>query len=307
MNLRAARAALAEAARSRVTTIQDNSSIDALPTYQDLRARGELTARFYVWRYACALEPLRKAGVRTGLGDDWIRLGALKILADGSMGSGTAAFFEPYADDPDARPPAPPRGGAGADDRGGGRRRLPARGPRHRRPRQRPGSRRLREGGARQRPARPTLPHRARPGGAQGDLPRYKALGVIASIQPSHCIDDMRWAEKRIGARALPRRVQLPLVHRAGIPVAFGTDWFVEPLDPRLGLYAAVTREFPAGGPRAAGSPRRRSLSRTRSTSTRGARPTRSSRRRTRARSSRQLADLVVFARTCSDSPRARS
>ena len=45
------------------------------------------------------------------------------------------------------------------------------------------------------------------------DLPRYKALGVVASIQPSHCIDDMRWAEKRIGRGPLPRRVQLPLLH----------------------------------------------------------------------------------------------
>ena len=52
MNLRAARAALAEAARFGVTSIQDNSSVDALPTYQELRARGELTARMYVWRYA---------------------------------------------------------------------------------------------------------------------------------------------------------------------------------------------------------------------------------------------------------------
>ena len=52
MNLRAARAGLWEAARLGVTSIQDNSSVDALRTYQDLRARGELTARFYVWRYA---------------------------------------------------------------------------------------------------------------------------------------------------------------------------------------------------------------------------------------------------------------
>src|SRR5207247_652301 len=100
MNLRAARAALTAAARVGVTTIQDNSSIDALRTYQDLRARAELTARFYVWRSISSREPLEKAGLTSGLGDDWIRLGALKILSDGSMGSGTAAFFDPYTDDP---------------------------------------------------------------------------------------------------------------------------------------------------------------------------------------------------------------
>jgi predicted amidohydrolase YtcJ len=81
------------------------------------------------------------------------------------------------------------------------------------------------------------------------DLARYKALGVIASIQPSHCIDDMRWAEKRIGKARARDSYNFRSFTAAGIPVAFGTDWFVEPLDPRLGLYAAITRERPAGGP----------------------------------------------------------
>jgi hypothetical protein len=250
MNLRAARAALAEAARRGVTTIQDNSSVDALPTYQDLRARGELTARMYVWRYADAMEPLMKAGVRTGLGDDWIRLGAVKILSDGSMGSGTAAFFEPYADDPKTSGllihPVPElermireADGAGFQlavhaigDRANAlvldafEKAAKANGPRDRRFR---------------------IEH------AQvvrkQDLPRYKALGVVASIQPSHCIDDMRWAEKRIGHARSRDAYNFRSFTNAGIPVAFGTDWFVEPLDPRLGLYAAVTRELPSGGP----------------------------------------------------------
>jgi predicted amidohydrolase YtcJ len=100
MNVRAARAALKDAARLGVTTIQDNSSDDAQGTYEELRANGELTARIYVWRYADALPALKAAGRRTGQGDDWIRLGAIKILADGSMGAGTAAFFEPYDDAP---------------------------------------------------------------------------------------------------------------------------------------------------------------------------------------------------------------
>jgi predicted amidohydrolase YtcJ len=71
----------------------------------------------------------------------------------------------------------------------------------------------------------------------------------VASIQPSHCIDDMRWAEKRIGKDRARDSYNFRSFTAAGIPVAFGTDWYVEPLDPRLGLYAAVTREFPAGGP----------------------------------------------------------
>src|SRR4029078_5148569 len=83
----------------------------------------------------------------------------------------------------------------------------------------------------------------------KADLARYKALGAIASIQPSHCIDDMRWAESRFGAARCADAYTSRSSTAAGIPVAFGTDWFVEPLDPRLGLYAAVTRERPEGGP----------------------------------------------------------
>jgi predicted amidohydrolase YtcJ len=83
----------------------------------------------------------------------------------------------------------------------------------------------------------------------KADLDRYRRLGVIASIQPSHCIDDMRWAERRIGKERARNAYNFRSFTAAGIPVAFGTDWFVEPLDPRLGLYAAVTRELPEGGP----------------------------------------------------------
>ncbi len=80
------------------------------------------------------------------------------------------------------------------------------------------------------------------------DVARFRELGVIASIQPSHCIDDMRWAEKRIGAR-VGDAYRFASFLAGGVRLAFGTDWDVEPLDPRLGLYAAVSRELPGGGP----------------------------------------------------------
>ena len=83
----------------------------------------------------------------------------------------------------------------------------------------------------------------------RADLPRYSKLRVVASIQPSHCIDDMRWAPKRIGAERCRMAYNFKSFLDASIPVAFGTDWYVEPLDPRLGLYAAVTRETTEGGP----------------------------------------------------------
>jgi len=250
MNLQAARAALKEAARLGVTTIQDNSPVDALPTYQELRAKGELTARMYVWRYAESLAPLKQAGVLTGLGDDWVRLGALKILSDGSMGSGTAAFFEPYADDPKTKglllhPVADLERMILDADAAGFQLAVHAIGDRA-------NSLVLDafEKAAHQNPSRD---RRFRIEHAQvvraSDVARFKALGVVASIQPSHCIDDMRWAEKRIGHERSRGAYRFKSFLDAGVPVAFGTDWFVEPLDPRLGLYAAVSRELPEGGP----------------------------------------------------------
>jgi hypothetical protein len=241
---------LAEAARFGVTTIQDNSSTDALPTYQELRARGELTARFYVWRVIGAMAALKQAGVRTGLGDDWVRLGALKILSDGSMGAGTAAFFEPYADDPSTRGlllyPVPELERLILEaDAAGFQLAVHAIGDRANSLVLDAFEKAARANGARDRRFRIEHAQVVR----KADLARYRALGVTASIQPSHCIDDMRWAEKRIGAARARDAYNFRSFLEAGIPVAFGTDWFVEPLDPRLGLYAAVTRELPQGGP----------------------------------------------------------
>ena len=250
MNLRAARAALREAARVGVTSIQDNSAVDALPTYQALRARGELTARMNVWRYATAMPALMQAGIRSGLGDEWIRVGALKILADGSMGSGTAAFFEPYSDDPKTsglllQPIADLERAITDADAAGFQLAVHTIGDRANSLVLDAFEKAARANGPRDRRFRIEHAQVVR----KQDLPRFRALGVIASIQPSHCIDDMRWAERRIGHERARDSYNFRSFTAAGIPVAFGTDWFVEPLDPRLGLYAAVTREFPTGGP----------------------------------------------------------
>jgi predicted amidohydrolase YtcJ len=250
MNRRAARAALAEAARLGVTTIQDNSATDALPTYLELRASGELTARISVWRYAEALGALIQAGVRTGLGDDWVRLGAIKILSDGSMGAGTAAFYEPYADDPGTRglllyPPEELARLVREADAAGFQLAVHAIGDRANDLVLGAFEQAVIRNGPRERRFRIEHAQVVR----KRDLARYRALGVIASIQPSHCIDDMRWAEKRIGRARSRDAYNFRSFLDAGIAVAFGTDWSVEPLDPRVGLYAAVTRELPDGGP----------------------------------------------------------
>ncbi len=298
MNLRAARAALKEAARVGVTTIQDNSAVDALPTYQQLRAQGELTARIYVWRYAAAsLAPLLASGVRTGLGDDWIRLGALKILSDGSIGSATAALFEPFVSNPASK-------GLllhtleelgrmiGEADAAGFQLAVHAIGDRANSLVLDAFERAAGAQGARDRRFRIEHAQHVR----AADIPRFKALGVIASVQPSHCIDDMRFVENHLGKGRLPDAYRWKSFLDAGVPLAFGTDWFVEPLDPRLGLYAAVTREFPEGGPAGGFQPQEKiTLERALDAYTRGSAHAEFAEADKGTLSPGKLADLVVF------------
>lgn len=248
--LEKARAALKLAASVGVTTIQDmTASAGELRAYQTLRSRGELTARIYSIQNH-GIEGLANAGISTGFGDDWLRIGGIKLFADGSMGAGTAAFFEPYSDDPSTsglllQPPDRLRQVAFDADAAGFQLIIHAIGDRANSIVLDIFERLIKERGARDR--RPRIEH-AQVVRAE-DKPRFKALGAIASIQPSHCIDDMRWAEARIGKPRSAISYNFKSFVDAGARIAFGTDWFVEPLDPMLGLYAAVTRQFPDGTP----------------------------------------------------------
>jgi predicted amidohydrolase YtcJ len=248
--LEQARAALAHAAEVGVTTIQDlTASATELRAYQMLRARGELTARIYAMQTR-GISGLVDAGVATGFGDDWLRIGGIKLFADGSMGSGTAAFFEPYSDDPKTsglllQSPEALQKAMFDADAAGFQLVVHAIGDRANAIVIDIVEKLSRERGARDR--RPRIEH------AQvvrdADKKRMAKAGIIASIQPSHCIDDMRWAEQRIGRARCRIAYDFRSFADAGVRVAFGTDWFVEPLDPMLGLYAAVTRQFPDGTP----------------------------------------------------------
>ena len=247
--LAAVRAAMKEAARLGVTSVQDNSPPSALRAYRDLRRDGALTVRINAWQNAGSLDALGKAGIVGGIGDDWLRIGAVKIFADGSMGSGTAAFFAPYSDDAstsgllvsgekalkDRIRQADAAGFQVAVHAIGDRAVALVLGALEE----------IANGG--RKAERPRIEHSQVIRAA--DLPRYRALGVVASIQPSHCISDMAWAGKRIGPVRIHDAYRFRSLLDAGIPVAFGTDWSVEPLDPRVGLYAAVTREAREGGP----------------------------------------------------------
>jgi predicted amidohydrolase YtcJ len=74
------------------------------------------------------------------------------------------------------------------------------------------------------------------------DAPRFGKLGVIASMQPYHCIDDGRWAEKRIGPERAKGAYAFRRLLDSGALLAFGSDWPVAPMEPLMGIYAAATR-----------------------------------------------------------------
>jgi predicted amidohydrolase YtcJ len=232
-----------------VTSIQDNSSADDLAIYQELLRKGELGVRINAWRGAAGWADFQRIGITAPFGGPFLRLGTVKMFVDGSMGAGTALFFEPYADDPGTSGlPIHTRDELEAlvvnADRAGLQIAAHAIGDKANAWILDAFSRARAENGRRDSRHRVEHSQVVR----SIDVVRFRELGVIASIQPSHCIDDMRWAEKRIGAR-VSDAYRFASFLEAGVRLAFGTDWDVEPLDPRLGLYAAVTREFPGGGP----------------------------------------------------------
>jgi predicted amidohydrolase YtcJ len=178
-----------------------------------------------------------------GRGDYWLRIGSLKGFVDGSLGSHTAAFHEPFTDAPKDRglfvtPPEDLYAWISGADKAGLQVAVHAIGDRANSTILDIFERVEREDGPRDRRFRIEHAQHLRP----SDIPRFAALDVIASMQPYHAIDDGRWAEAVIG----PERAKTTYAFRslldAGTKLAFGSDWFVAPPIPLDGIYAAVTR-----------------------------------------------------------------
>jgi predicted amidohydrolase YtcJ len=245
--IRAARDALKHAASLGVTSVQHmNPEFLDVAAYSELAEKGELTTRIYAVPMETEWRDQAKVGIRRAWGSSFLRLGGVKGYADGSLGSRTAYMFEPFTDDPGNRgllsdemhPPSAMRDRLMQADAAGLQLRVHAIGDRaismmldifadiekeH--------------GYHDQRFAVEHAQHMA-----QKDFERFAKLHVIASMQPYHAIDDGRWAENRLGHE----RARYSYAWRSfldhGVTLAFGTDWPVAPLDPILGLYAAVTR-----------------------------------------------------------------
>jgi predicted amidohydrolase YtcJ len=243
----ALKAALRYAARQGVTSIQDMSaSPEIFAVYQQLLARGELTARVSAHQPLSAWEHLARVGVRASFGNDKLKIGGLKGFADGSLGSTTALFFEPYLDDP--RTSGLPSDEMVSEsrlldrllaaDRAGLQIAVHAIGDRANKLILDMFEEVARRNGARDRRFRIEHAQHLR----REEIRRFAALGVIPSMQPYHAIDDGRWAENRIGPERAKGTYAFRSLLDAGARLAFGSDWFVAPLEPLAGIYAAVTR-----------------------------------------------------------------
>jgi len=239
--------ALAHAASLGVTSVQEmDASYESIAVYSELMQRGELTARIYAAPLITHVEDQSKLGIRHAFGPPELRIGALKAFADGSLGSATAYFYDPFLDAPqkhgilsdEMHPVSLMRDRMMKADAAGLQICTHAIGDQaismildiydelinsHGE-----ADRRLRIEHAQHMAAK--------------DFDRFASLHVIASVQPYHAIDDGRWAEKRIGHDRASRTYAFRTFKDHGVRLAFGTDWSVAPLNPMLSLYAAVTR-----------------------------------------------------------------
>jgi len=244
--LAAARAATDYAARLGVTSVQDVSAGNDVGVYQTLLDRGELKTRIYAVSPLPAWERLARTGVRAHFGSEMLRIGGLKGFADGSLGSTTALFYEPYRDDPGTSGIAGdemyPEGAmlerVRQADKAGLQVMIHAIGDRANDLILTIFEQVEKENGERDRRFRIEHAQHLRP----QDIPRFARDKVIASMQPYHAIDDGRWAEKRIGKERAKTTYAFRSLLDSGAMLAFGTDWTVAPLNPMLSVYAAVTR-----------------------------------------------------------------
>jgi predicted amidohydrolase YtcJ len=240
---RALDTAMAYVAAQGVTSVVHMGTWRDLAIFERAHKAGRLKTRIYAAVPLATWEQLRDTVAARGRGDAWLRIGALKGFVDGSLGSHTAAMLQPFAD-------APSDTGlfvnthehlyewtSGAD-KAGLHVIVHAIGDRAIRDQLDIFERVEKENGPRDRRFRiEHAQHIAPP-----DIPRFAKLGVIASMQPYHAIDDGRWAEKVIGPERSKTTYAFRSLRDAGATLAFGSDWFVAPPTPLEGLYAAVTR-----------------------------------------------------------------
>jgi hypothetical protein len=250
--------ALRDVAQWGVTSIQDYSTWEDFQVYEEIEHDGKLTARISEWLpFNDSLETLQAHRAAHPQSDNLLRTGMLKGFMDGSLGSRTAALLEPYSDDPKnsglpqyeqaklndmakERIEAGFQMGFHAIGDKGVQMALDAFAGAEKDAREK--KIKAANGGD---------DYRLRIEHAQVTTPaqitKFKELKIVASMQPSHLLTDMNWAQDRLGAKRAAHSYAWDDFLKKGVSLAFGTDDPVEPVTPFRGLYAAVTRKSEDG------------------------------------------------------------
>ena len=238
--------AIADAVEHGVTSVQDFSEWEDFLVFEQLEKEGKLNVRISEWLpFRAPLEDLKQMRAHHDAKDPLLHTGMLKGFMDGSLGSRTAAMKAPFADGPgnsglpqfaqdELNKMAVERAQAGFQ---------------------------LGFHAIGDKAAAMALEAFSQPGVSAKarnrvehaqvvdptDIARFAKLGVIASMQPNHLLTDMNWAEDRLGVERAAYSYAWKAFLDAGVPLAFGTDYPVEPITPFRGLYAAVTRTNESG------------------------------------------------------------
>jgi len=256
--------ALAEIRRYGVTNVSDMSDDEQLDIYRELLKTNELTVRVHFRPGLERWQEMSDRRIKVGSGDEWIRLGALKGHIDGIMGTSTARFLQPYSNDASNRgkwrPLMVDENGNFVEgkflqymldaDRSGLQLSVHAIGDEANNVLLNYLEVLNRQNGIRDRRFRLVHAQVIAP----DDFKRLGKLGVVAEVQPFHLSDDMRWMEERIGRERCKGAYAFKSIKDSGAVLCFGTDWpgtsaSEYPINPMLGLYAAVTRQTLSGEP----------------------------------------------------------
>jgi predicted amidohydrolase YtcJ len=248
MSDRALEAAMRHVAAQGVTSVHHMGTWDELDVLERAWRAKRLTTRINAavplgtWARLRDLVAAKRFGTE-GRGDEWLRVGMLKGFVDGSLGSHTAAFEQPFTDAPYDRglfvtPADDLYAWISGADKAGLHVAVHAIGDRANATLLDIFERVAQENGARDRRFRVEHAQHLRP----ADIPRFGALGVIPSMQPYHAIDDGRWADRLIGSERIKTTYAFRTLLDTGARLAFGSDWYVAPPTPLEGIYAAVTR-----------------------------------------------------------------
>jgi predicted amidohydrolase YtcJ len=226
-----------------VTSVHHMGGWDDLAAFRRAHARGGMITRVRAFVPITAWRRLADTVAASGTGDAWVSWGGLKGFMDGSLGSTTAAFYEPYLDAPGTRgllvtDSAARRAEVLSADSAGLQLAIHAIGDRANAMLLGFYEAAVARNGARDRRWRIEHAQHLR----QADIPRFGQLGVIGSMQPYHVIDDGRWAGNRLDSMRLEGTYAFRRLLDTSGRLAFGSDWTVALLDPMQGLFAAVTR-----------------------------------------------------------------